>query len=95
VEHDGTCDLVIRRTYAPGWTARVNDGPAAPVVRVDGGLQGVRLVGTGPSRVSVEYRPPLFTWAVAISLVASAVTLLVLVADVLVSRRGRRGRVIA
>src|SRR5439155_11568739 len=47
VDHDGACDLVIRRTYAPGWIARIDDSPPTPVLRVDGGLQGVRMNGGG------------------------------------------------
>lgn len=57
VEHDGTCDLVIRRTYYPGWTARLDDGPEAPVARADGGLQAVRIPGAGRTRIMVRYRP--------------------------------------
>lgn len=57
IEHDGTCDLVIRRAYYPGWTARINGGPATAVVSADGGLQSVRLPGKGVSRVRVEYTP--------------------------------------
>jgi len=57
VEHDGSCDLVISRTYYPGWMASINDGPEQPVARAEVGVQAVRLVGNGPSRVSFSYRP--------------------------------------
>jgi Bacterial membrane protein YfhO len=57
VEHDGTCYLVIRRTYYPGWLARVNDRTERSVIKADGGLQAVLLPGKGLSRVSVRYRP--------------------------------------
>lgn len=57
VEHDGTCDLVLRRAYYPGWTARINGGDPFPVSRADGGLQAVRLPGSGISKVQVTYRP--------------------------------------
>jgi hypothetical protein len=57
VEHDGTCELVLARTCYPGWLARVDHGPERPVLRVDGGLQAVRLLGTGRSKVTVRYQP--------------------------------------
>ena len=73
VDHDGTCDLVIRRTYTPGWTARVNGGPEIPVRPVDGGLQSIRLHGAGSSHVSVQYRPPRWSAACAISVASFAI----------------------
>ena len=57
VEHDGTCDLVINRTYYPGWFASVNEGPEHPVVRAEIGVQAVRLERHGPSRVSSPTGP--------------------------------------
>ena len=59
VEHDGPCDLVIARTFDPGWLARVDDGPERPVLPVDGGFQAVRLDGAGrPSREPALSHPP-------------------------------------
>jgi len=78
VDHDGTCDLVIRRTYTPGWTARVNDGPEIPVVPVDGGLQSVRVAGAGSSQISLQYRPPRWSAALATSIASFAAVLLLL-----------------
>jgi hypothetical protein len=78
VEHDGVCDIVIRRTYAPGWTARIDDGPEIPVVAVNGGLQSVRLSGSGRTHVALQYRPPRFTAAVMISVTSSGIVLLLL-----------------
>lgn len=60
VEHEGPCLLVLNRTYYPGWTYRVNDGPERPVARVDGGLQGLWIDGRGTSRVAVRYQPTRF-----------------------------------
>ena len=59
VEHDGPCDLVIRRTYYPGLrqVTRIDGGNPLPVHRADGGLQAVRLDGAGTSRVVLSYRP--------------------------------------
>jgi hypothetical protein len=78
VRHDGTCDLIVRRAWYPGWRARVNDGPALPVGRADGGLQAVRLDGPGPSRVTFGYEPTGWPWLRAISLttLASLLTML-------------------
>ncbi len=89
VEHDGPCDLIVARTFDPGWQAQIDGGPEQPVVRVNGGLQAVRLQGAGVERVTLRYRPPrLILWG-AISLV-SAVTLVALAAVSLV-RRMRAG----
>ena len=69
VEHDGPCDLVVARSFDPGWTARINgDGPSS-VLRVDGGFQGVRLAGSGTDRVELRYQPAGVA-AVALDLVA-------------------------
>jgi hypothetical protein len=57
VAHDGTCDLVLNRTYYPGWQARLGDGTTVPIGRAEGGVQAVRLEGAGVSQVSVRYRP--------------------------------------
>lgn len=78
VEHDGTVDLVIRRTYYPGWTASRNHGPAIPVVPADGGFQSVRLPGPGPTRVTFQFRPTTLTVGVSISIVATLSAVLVL-----------------
>ena len=61
VEHDGTCDLVINRTFYPGWAASVDGRPFASVRKADGGIQAVRLEGKGISRISFRYEP---TWLI-------------------------------
>jgi hypothetical protein len=71
VSHDGDCDLIVRRTWYPGWTVRVNDGPALPVAKANAGLQAVRLVGSGVSRVSFRYEPTGWRGAFRISLIAT------------------------
>jgi hypothetical protein len=78
VDHDGSCILILRRTYYPGWTCRVDDGPDQPVLKVNGGLQGVRLVGSGTSHVTTRYRPSGLPQAARVSLAALALAALVL-----------------
>lgn len=68
VEHDGSCLLVLTRTYYPGWTYRLNGGPPQPVIPVDGGLQGIPIPGAGRTRVTVAYRPTGIGAAAAMSL---------------------------
>jgi hypothetical protein len=70
VRHDGTCVLVVNRTYFPGWFATVNDGPEQPVIRAEGGIQAVRLAGNRVSRVRFAYRPAGLPAATAITLAA-------------------------
>jgi hypothetical protein len=77
VSHDGSCILILRRTHYPGWTYQVNDGPEQPVLRVDGGLQGVRLTGAGPSRVVVRYQPTNLVRGKIVSLAATTLAVLV------------------
>jgi hypothetical protein len=80
VAHDGSCILIVRRTYYPGWSYRVDDGPEQPVLKVDAGLQGALLVGAGTSRVTLQYRPTGWTSAATISLSALAAVAVVLCA---------------
>jgi hypothetical protein len=81
VEHDRPCALVIARTYYPGWNYHVDGAAERPVQRVIGGLQGLRLKGTGPSRVTLSYRPTRLAGSSAVSLVSLAVALVVLAVD--------------
>jgi hypothetical protein len=80
VKHDGACILVLRRTYYPGWVYRVNGGFEQPMLKVDGGLQGVRLLGSGISRVFTSYRPTGLQQAMTIALSAFVVAVLVVAA---------------
>jgi hypothetical protein len=90
VEHDGACDLVVCRTYYPGWTARIGDGPERPVRPVDGGLQAIHLEGSGISRVVLSYRPSGWPLAGGVSLAATAAAMLA-VAVAAARRRAREG----
>jgi uncharacterized membrane protein YfhO len=87
VEHDGTCDLVLRRTFFPGWTARINDGAEVPVVKADGGFQSVRLPGAGLTKVSVRYRPQGLEVGVGVSIAAAGTATAALVGCLLSQRR--------
>jgi len=78
VEHDGACDLVIARSFDPGWTARVNGTTMERVNRVDGGYLGVRLSGSGTERVELRYSPPGWRWWLWISSLSSAAAIIVL-----------------
>ncbi len=75
VEHDGSCDLVLARSFDPGWLARIDNGPERPVVPVDGGFQAVRLDGSGTRRVTLRYRTPQFALWATITLVAALLDL--------------------
>jgi hypothetical protein len=80
VEHDGPCDLVISRTFDPGWQARIDGGPEQEVIRVNGGLQAVRLDGAGRTNVTLRYRPPRIIVWVTISMVSAAILIVLAVA---------------
>jgi hypothetical protein len=64
--------LIISRTFDPGWLARIDGGPEQPVIRVNGGLQAVRLAGARTERVIVRYRPPRVVLWATVSLVSAA-----------------------
>lgn len=66
--------FVVSQAWFPGWSASV-DGERAPVVRVDGLVQGVP-VGPGEHTVTLRYRPP----GLVIGGVLSAATLVSIVA---------------
>ncbi|MEO6808090.1 MAG: hypothetical protein ABI353_03130 [Isosphaeraceae bacterium] len=71
VEHDGSCDLILDRMAYPGWTVQTNDGPERPVLSANGGLQVVRLDGSGTSQVRLRFRPTGFVVAAVVSLIAT------------------------
>ncbi len=78
VDHNGTCDMVVRRGYYPGWQFQVNDGPEQPVLQADGGLRAVRLYGAGPSRIRFRYRSAWWLLSAPVSLAAALAALFVL-----------------
>ncbi|MBV8486786.1 MAG: hypothetical protein JO161_00770 [Planctomycetaceae bacterium] len=78
VEHDGDCDIIFRRCWYPGWSFQVNGGPEQRVFRADGGLQAVRLQGTGPSRIHFRYRSAWWLVSLPVSLAATTTALYLL-----------------
>jgi hypothetical protein len=72
IEHDGPCDLVVRRGFYPGWQARLGGGLWEPVQTVSGGLQGVPVPGRGISHVVFRYRPTYLTAGAMITTLALA-----------------------
>lgn len=94
VDHDGTCDLVLRRVYYPGWSARV-DGVETPVVPADGGFQSIRIPGAGVSTVTTRYRPTRLYPLVAVSVFAVTLAMVALAVGLRNSKRivasGARG----
>jgi len=95
VDHDGTCDLVIARSFDPGWLARTGNGPEQPVLPVDGGFQAVRIEGSGQDRVTLRYHPPRIMLFSTISLVAAALVMGTLLAELLMRLRSRKRAVIS
>ncbi len=89
VEHDGPCDLVVNRTYYPGWYASIDGGPERPVDRAEFGVQVLHLPGSGTHRARFTFRPTNLRTASGISAAA-----LVLVIGVLAfgSRRSAASR---
>lgn len=71
VTHDGSCLLILRRTWYPGWSARINGRPdEVPLTPVNGGLQALVLRGSGPSRIELIYRPTARALWAAVSILA-------------------------
>ena len=60
---------------------RTNDGPEQPVFQADGGLQAVRLYGSGPSKIHFRYRSPWWLISSPISLAASVGAIIVLFSE--------------
>jgi SAM-dependent methyltransferase len=81
VEADGAGFLVVRESFARGWTALV-DGRAAPVLRANGKHRAVP-VPAGSHEVRLAYRPP----GLALGLGLMGVSLLVLAGLVLAPAR--------
>lgn len=93
VEHDGSCDLVVNRTYYPGWFASIDGGAKRPVARAEIGIQAVRLTGKDTSRVTFHYRPTGMARAVRVSLAAIALAVLATIMALLIpwlSKSGHR-----
>jgi uncharacterized membrane protein YfhO len=84
--------LVLADAYARGWQAAI-DGRPAPLARADAALRAVP-VGPGTHTVHFTYQPQTFSVGVAISALACAVWLALLISSQLsaISRRLRIDR---
>jgi hypothetical protein len=92
VEHDGPCDLVLSRTYYPGWVARIDDGLEQPVLMADVGFQAVRIDGAGTHRVELRYHPTRLPLLAGVSVAASLSALWSLAVPILAAWRTRLRR---
>ncbi len=93
VEHDGTCDLVLRRACYPGWTAWLDGVREVRIVPADGGLQAVRLPGSGVTKVEMRFRPTYLWPAASVSLAAIAAAFGSLVASSVRGKQASRGSI--
>jgi hypothetical protein len=87
VEHDGTCDLVVPRAYFPGWSARSDRGAELPVRPADGGLQAVRVTGSGRTRVTFKYKPTDLSLFAPVSIIAGVAAIGTLLVSPFISKR--------
>jgi hypothetical protein len=90
VTHAGTCVLIIRRAYYPGWTCRIDGGAPRAVLKANGGLIAAPLVGAGRHSVRFEYHASGFVPALVVSLVSTGLCLSVIITGVWRSWRGGR-----
>jgi uncharacterized membrane protein YfhO len=86
LDADRPAMLVLSQAWFPGWRASV-DGRAAPVVRVDGVVQGVP-VPAGRHQVDLTYRAP----GLRVGAALSAFSLLGLVGWAVAARWRERSR---
>lgn len=91
VEGDGSFDVILRRTYYPGWTYREGDADERPVARANGGFQALRVRRAGRWRVETRYEPTHWGTFGAISIAAAASAIACLGMDAPL-RRGRPDR---
>ncbi len=92
VEHDGSCILIIRRTFYPGWYYQVDGGPLEQALKVDGGLTGASIAGSGTSRVTLSYRAAPMVQGARVSLFALVMIAVVLCASGGIQLVGRRSK---
>jgi Bacterial membrane protein YfhO len=69
VDADGAGYLVVRESFARGWTASV-DGTATPVLRANGKHRAVP-VPAGRHEVDLRYVPPGLGWGLGLSLLSA------------------------
>ena len=71
----GPALLVVSENWFPGWVAEIDGEPAA-VHRANITLQAVEIPGAGEHTVELRFTAPTVRSALRISVVASAITLL-------------------
>jgi hypothetical protein len=86
VSSPGPSIVLVRTAFAPGWHATV-DGRPAPVLRVDGVIQGVP-VAAGMHTIELRYDDPWIGYGMA----GSALAIALLVLGAVLSRRRRSSR---
>ncbi|MBW2420341.1 MAG: YfhO family protein [Deltaproteobacteria bacterium] len=85
VDVDGGAFLLISEVWYPGWLAEV-DGEATPIARANGIFQALRL-DAGQHEIRLRYRPHSYTLGLAISGGALLLSLALLAAHRLRTRR--------
>lgn len=78
VQADGPALLVLAESRAPGWEARVDDGPFVPTRRAFVAWQAVEIPA-GSHRVEFRYAPASVFWSAIVSGAAALLTLVLLV----------------
>ncbi len=90
VEASGRALVTVAQAKVDGWSVEV-DGESAPLVAVDGALQGV-IVEPGTHEVVFRFAPRAFSIARLVSALALAALVATGVWAAIVDRRRRRGR---
>lgn len=70
--------LLIRSTWLPGWTARINGKSGVQTIRVNGWMIGVPIDRT-TRLIDLRYKPPYLRLSCAVALLTSVGMLLVLI----------------
>jgi hypothetical protein len=80
--------LVVSENYFPGWTATVNGGQGAPVVRTDFTFIGVPLPA-GATSVRLDFHDAAYQRGKVVSILAGLIALALVAAGTLMERRRR------
>jgi hypothetical protein len=86
VEHGAPAYVVLRRTAYPGWMCRVDNSTKRPVLRGNGGLITIPLLGSGRKTIDVWYEPNGVREATAVSVAALIAALIAITRDCLIQK---------